>query len=139
MSEDKGRCPGNGRACKEMGTERTKMRPYMKELERLIGYTPFKSRFNKTGFGHMDEKTYEDEEETEVVFNTFYKNPIIERDEKISSLQQESSVLKMEIPMLKENLLKTTLNWMQWKSLIVKRLTDISRLLLSQGRRWQRQ
>ena len=37
---DEFRCPGNGKgkACKEMGTEQMKMGPYMKELERVVGF-----------------------------------------------------------------------------------------------------
>ena len=50
------RCPanGNGRACKELGTERMKMGPYMKDLERFIGYKSLKAKFSRVGSGYQD-------------------------------------------------------------------------------------
>ena len=82
------KCPanGNGKACKEMGMDRTKMAPYMKALERLIGYKSLKARYSTVG---SQEEVYIDEEESEVSFKTVYKNPIIERDEKIQFLEKE--------------------------------------------------
>ena len=101
-------CPGNGngRACKALNTERAKMGPYMKELERLIGYKSIKAKFSQ--MSNMDENTAEDQGGTFT-----YKNPIIEKDELILSLRQEKECLVKErdnlvkeIPYLKENLSK---------------------------------
>ena len=105
ISEDYS-CPanGNGKACKEMGLERTKMGPYMKALERLIGYRSLKAKYSTAG---SQEEVYEDEEDTEVSFKTVYKNPIIERDEKIQALEKEHQVLKEQLPAMQEELLKT--------------------------------
>ena len=45
-------CPGNGngRACKAMDTERARMGPYMKALQRVLGYRSLKARFSRLGF-----------------------------------------------------------------------------------------
>ena len=83
--------------------ERTKMGPYMKALERLVGYKSLKARYSR---GCNPVEIFEDEDENEVSFKTVYKNPIIERDEKISTLQKEQLELKKQLPNLQENLLK---------------------------------
>ena len=100
------KCPanGNGKACKELGLERTKMGPYMKALERLIGYKSLKAKYSTVG---AQEEIYEDEEESEVSFKAVYKNPIIERDEKILALEKERQALQGQLPSLQEELLKT--------------------------------
>ena len=109
-----GLCPGNGngRACKEMNTERAKMGPYMKALERLLGYRSIKSKFSR--MGPMNEPVI-DEEDTEITFNTTYKSPIIEKNEQIQTLLNEQETLRLEheklrkeLPILQENLTKTT-------------------------------
>ena len=106
------KCPanGNGKACKEMGMDRTKMAPYMKALERLIGYKSLKARYSTVG---SQEEVYVDEEESEVSFKTVYKNPIIERDEKIQTLEKEHQALKDQLPPMQEELLKTKKEAMQ--------------------------
>ena len=100
------KCPanGNGKACKEMGLERTRMGPYMRGLERFVGYRSLKAKFSRSG---TPEQIYEDEEETEVSLQMLYKNPIVERDEKIQSLQKEHQDLKGQLPALQETLMKT--------------------------------
>jgi regulator of replication initiation timing len=109
-----GLCPGNGngKACKELNTERAKMGPYMKDLERLLGYRSTKSKFSRVGV--MNEPVI-DEDETEITFNTIYKSPIIEKDEQIQALLSEQENLKLEneklkkkLPTLQESLIKTT-------------------------------
>ena len=76
----------------------------MKALERLVGYMSLKAKYSMVG---SQEEIYEDEDETEVSFKTVYKNPIIERDEKIIALQNEQHVLKNQLPTFQEELLKT--------------------------------
>ena len=107
-----GLCPGNGngRACKALGTERTKMGPYMRELERLLGYRSIKAKFSH--MGNMEELNM-DEEEADITFNATYKSPIVEKDEEIKTLIREKDALVQEklnmskdIPKLKENLTK---------------------------------
>ena len=79
----------NGRACKTMGTIRAKMAPYMRELERLVGYKTIKAKFGNVG--NMDENNPEEEE-----VDTTYKSPIVEKDEIISTLIQEKEDLLLE-------------------------------------------
>ena len=85
-------CPGNGigRVCKAMETERAKMGPYMRVLERLVGYKSLKARYSRVGVF----EPIEDEEESEVTDTTVYKSPVIERDEKIEELIVEKDVLR---------------------------------------------
>ena len=56
------RCPaqGNGRACKLLDTTRAKMTPYMKELEKLVGF----SGSRHTGYNISEDNLYEEVEET---------------------------------------------------------------------------
>ena len=105
-------CPGNGngRACKALDTERAKMGPYMRELQRLLGYKSLKAKFCRVGF---NEEQMDDEDETDITFKTTYKSPIIEKDEQILTLQKEredwrleQENLKKELPVLQENLTK---------------------------------
>ena len=98
-------CPGNGngRACKALGTERAKMSPYMRELEKMVGYKSIKAKFSH--MGNMEE-FYVDSEETELSFNTVYKSPILEKDEKIQALEKEKENLSVEKEKLQENLTK---------------------------------
>ena len=98
-------CPGNGngKACKAMNTERARMGPYMKDLERLLGYRSLKAKFSR--MGNMEEAVL-DEEETEVSFKTIYKSPIVEKDEMIKALVKEKEQLGKELPILKEDLTK---------------------------------
>ena len=109
------KCPGggNGKACKLLETPRARMGPYMKELEKLVGYTSLKvkySRLNGTpglGFGSMEEKTSE-EDDIEVSPEMIFKNPVVERDEKILQLEKEQNVLRKELPILQEKLKKSS-------------------------------
>ena len=105
-------CPGNGngRACKALGTERAKMGPYMRELEKVVGYKSIKAKFSH--MGNMEE-FYMDSEETDITFNTVYKSPLLEKDEKIQALEKEKEYLSAqkenldrEVPLLQENLTK---------------------------------
>ena len=79
------------------------------------------AKYSRTGNSSMEENAFEDEEETEVSFNTVYKNPIIERDEKINSLQKQTSELNKEIPTLKEN-------WRLCRYLTAKKLRGTGKL-----------
>ena len=106
-------CPGNGngRACKALNTERAKMAPYMKVLEKLLGYKSLKAKFGR--MGHMEEVVV-DEDDSEITFKTTYKSPIVEKDEQIVMLEKEKECLRLEteklkteLPNLKENLTKT--------------------------------
>ena len=72
-----------------MGTVRAKMAPYMRELERLVGYKSIKAKFGNVG--NMDENNPEEEE-----VDTTYKSPIVEKDEIISTLIQEKEDLLLE-------------------------------------------
>ena len=103
-------CPGNGngKACKAMDTERAKMGPYMRLLEKVLGFKSLKAKFNRLSFTEPVE-----EEESEGLFNTTYKSPIIEKEEQIQALVKEKEEcrveterLKKELPILKENLTK---------------------------------
>ena len=76
----------------------------MKALERLIGYKSLKAKYSTVG---AQEEIYEDEEEDEVSFKAVYKNPIIERDERIQVLERERQSLQGQLPSLQEELLKT--------------------------------
>ena len=105
-------CPGNGngRACKALGTDRARMGPYMRELERVVGYKSIKAKFSN--MGNMEEFGIDDEE-TEITFNTTYKSPIIEKDETIQALLKQKEMLVLEkaniakeVPVLQENLTK---------------------------------
>ena len=58
-----------------METERAKMGPYMRELERLLGYRSLKSKFSRMG---LKEEPEMDEDETDISFKITYKSPIIE-------------------------------------------------------------
>ena len=88
-------CPGNGngRACKALGTERAKMTPYMRVLERMVGYKSIKAKFSH--MGNMEE-FYVDCEDTDITFNSVYKSPIVEKDEKIQALEKEKQNLSAE-------------------------------------------
>ena len=106
-------CPGNGngRACKALGTDRTRMGPYSKVLQKILGYRSIKAKFSNVG--PMEEPTI-DEEDTEVTFGTIYKSPIVEKDELIRILQKEKENLILEqdrsmkeYPKLREDLTKT--------------------------------
>ena len=104
------RCPaqGNGKACKLLGTPRAKMNPYMKELEKLVGFATLKIKQarltgNKAGYDNAEDTMGENlEDENE------FKTPIMERDEKISNLEKEKLELCRELPELKEQVMKLT-------------------------------
>ena len=105
------RCPakGNGKACKLLGTPRAKMGAYMKDLEKLVGYSSLKSKHSKkSGAENITENALDEEEDSEVTFRVRYKTPVAERDEKILILQAEKAKLELEIPSLMEKVTKTT-------------------------------
>ena len=83
-----------------METERAKMGPYMRVLERLVGYKSLKARYSRVGVF----EPIEDEEESEITDTTVYKSPVIERDEKIEELIVEKDVLRKEKETLEKNL-----------------------------------
>ena len=96
----------NGRAFKAMGTVRAKMAPYMRELERLVGYKSIKAKFGNVG--NMDENNPEEEEAYNI-----YKSPMVEKDEIIATLLKEKEDLMLEkensgkdLPIHQENLTK---------------------------------
>ena len=106
-------CPGNGngKACKALETERARMGPYMRVLQKVLGYRSLKAKFSR--MGPMEEQS--DDEESEVTVT--YKSPIMEKDEKILTLQgekekllQEKEQIEKKFPELKENLSKTKSN-----------------------------
>ena len=91
-------CPakGNGRACDELKTPRTKMSDYMMELKKKTGYESLKSQYlkqypslNSDPIGNMDD-TSKEEEDPDSLFPT---NPVEARDAKICEL--ENKVAKM--------------------------------------------
>ena len=91
-------CPakGNGRACDELKTPRTKMSDYMMELKKKTGYESLKSQYlkqfpslNSDPFGNMDD-TSKEEEDPDSLIPT---NPVEARDAKICEL--ENKVAKM--------------------------------------------
>ena len=69
-----------------METERAKMGPYMKVLQRVLGYRTLKDKFCRIGFREPVEE--EDDEE-----GTTYRSPIIEKDEEIQDLIREREEL----------------------------------------------
>ena len=87
------------------------MGPYMKQLERVLGYRSLKAKFSRAG---PIEELVVDEEDSEVSVRTTYKSPILEKDEMISALQKEKESIQQEkdqltdsIPELQEDLIKT--------------------------------
>ena len=105
------RCPakGNGKACKMMDTPRARMGQYMKELERLIGYTSLKIKHSKKSDQRdIVEVKLDEDEDDEVSLRIRYKTPIVEKDEEIKALQEEKKKLEQEIPTLLEKVTKTT-------------------------------
>ena len=67
-------CPGNGigKACKAMDTERAKMGPYMRVLEKLVRFKSLKTKYSRSGLV----EPIENEEETEAT-KTTYKSPVV--------------------------------------------------------------
>ena len=90
-----------------MDTFRAKMGPYMKDLERYVGYTSLKIRHSKqTCQSDIVEGGDVDEDDSEITFRIRYKTPIAERDEQIQALQEEKARLEIERPNLLEKLTK---------------------------------
>ena len=104
------RCPaqGNGKACKLLDTPRARMNPYMRELEKLVGFATLKIKQarlsgNKAGYNITEDIAVEELDE-EIV----YKTPIMERDDKINNLERQNKELSSELPELKEQVTKLT-------------------------------
>ena len=100
------RCPaqGNGNACKMMGTPRARMNPYMKELEKLVGYTTLKMKHARAS-GNVA-AAYDISEEPNSEEELVFRTPIAERDEKILILEKEKEEIQTELPLLKEQVTK---------------------------------
>ena len=104
-------CPakGNGKACRLLETPRAKMGAYMKELERLVGYTSLKVKYSKKlSVEDIIEDAQNEEEESEATPRVVFKTPVAERDELIQTLQDQKSELEAEVPQLKEQLTKVS-------------------------------
>jgi hypothetical protein len=84
-----GRCPaqGNGHACKMMGTPRARMNHYMKDLEKLVGFTTLKMKHARFSGNRI--ATYDVNDDEEIVEDLVYKTPVGEKDERISTLEKE--------------------------------------------------
>ena len=100
------RAQGNGKACKEMKTPRTKMGDYVADLKRLMGYESLKSQYLQqfpslqAGDGsNTVERMMDDVDVEEALLPS---NPIERRDAQIADLQKDAA----EIPALKESLVK---------------------------------
>ena len=104
------RCPaqGNGRACKLIGTPRARMTPYMKDLERTVGFTTLKIKQARLGGNRAGYEINEDKDLDQVEEELIYKTPIMERDERILTLEKEKDELNSDLPELKEKVKKLT-------------------------------
>ena len=101
------KCPalGNGKACKMMGTPRARMGAYMKNLEKLVGFTTLKLKNARVGGNRAGYDIAEDDDLSDEVI---FKSPVAERDEKIQELENELTNLQKDLPALKESLVKVT-------------------------------
>ena len=101
------RAQGNGKACAELKTPRTKMSDYMAELKRLVGYESLKSQYlqqfpslQAENMINMEERLSgeEDEEEEELLPS----NPIQRRDARVAELEKNTE----EVSSMKEQMTK---------------------------------
>lgn len=112
-------CPakGNGKACDQLNTPRSKMSEYMMELKRKVGYESLKSQYlrqypslNSDPICDMDELP-KDEEDAESLYPT---NPVEARDAKICELEEkvakmsESTETNEKLKANLQNAVKTT-------------------------------
>ena len=113
LKTDRGGCKafGNGKACEQLKTPRTKMADYMADLHRTVGYESLKSQYLRQfpslqaraeNMNSMEEH-FGDEDDEELLPS----NPIERRDTKIAELEKnvaEMNVLQESVVKMKAEL-----------------------------------
>ena len=135
-------CPGrgNGKACKAMGTPRTRMDQYMEMISSKHGYSSLKQKFYQQnpipgGAGNfgIEERTDCTEDGDDII----PMNPIEHKDQQLAALQkalEESRKEVQDISLLRESLVKTKneLRSAKRSSSLAKSKIDLARKVTEQ-------